>query len=122
MTDAGSVTVWIEAYVRAWNSNDPAEIGALFTDDAEYYTEPFHPPWRGRSEIVEQWLEHKDEPGETTFEWHPVVITDELGVIAGTTTYPDQTFSNLWLLKLDETGTCRHFTEWWMQHTSPPAN
>jgi len=35
VTDAGSVTVWIEAYVRAWNSNNPAEIGALFTDDAE---------------------------------------------------------------------------------------
>ena len=121
MTDAGSVTVWIEAYVRAWNSNNPAEIGALFTDDAEYYTEPFHPPWRGRPEIVAQWLEHKDEPGEATFEWHPVVITDELAVIAGTTTYPDQTFSNLWLLKLDETGTCRQFTEWWMQQTSPPA-
>jgi len=121
VTDAGSVTVWIEAYVRAWNSNDPAEIGALFTDDAEYYTEPFHPPWRGRPEIVAQWLEHKDEPGEARFEWYPVVITDELAVIAGTTTYPDQTFSNLWLLKLDETGTCRQFTEWWMQQTSPPA-
>jgi uncharacterized protein (TIGR02246 family) len=119
VTDAHSVTAWIDAYVRAWNSNDPAEIGALFTEEAEYYTEPFQPPWRGRREIVAQWLSRKDESGETTFEWRPVVVTDETAVITGTTTYPDRTFSNLWLLQLDEAGSCRHFTEWWMLHPSP---
>ena len=44
---------WIERYIGAWNSNDPDEIGALFTDDALYYTEPFTPPWRGCAEIIE---------------------------------------------------------------------
>jgi hypothetical protein len=121
VTASETVAAWIEAYVRAWNSNDPAVIGALFTDEAEYYTEPFQPPWRGRREIVAQWLTRKDEPGETTFEWRPVVTTDETAVITGTTTYPDRTFSNLWLLQLDEAGRCRHFTEWWMLHPGRPA-
>ena len=54
---------WVDGYVRAWNSNDPAAIGALFSEDAAYYTEPYRAPWRGREEIVRQWLDRKDEPG-----------------------------------------------------------
>jgi uncharacterized protein (TIGR02246 family) len=121
MTEANGVTRWVDGYVRAWNSNDPDEIGALFTDDAEYYTAPFSPPWRGREEVVAGWLGRKDEPGETTFDWHPVVVTDEVAIIQGTTTYPDQTYRNLWVIRLEADGRCREFTEWWMEQprTSP---
>ena len=114
MTVSDNLSTWIDRYVVAWNSNDPDDIGQLFSEDATYYTAPFRQPWRGRSQIVEQWLLHKDEPGETTFEWEPVVLTDELSIIQGVTTYPDETFSNLWLIRLDDAGRCREFTEWWM--------
>ena len=110
------LTAWIEGYVRAWNSNDPAAIGALFTEDASYFTEPYRPPARGRVAIVAWWLENRDEPGETTFSWEPLVVTDDLAVVTGTTTYPDHVFSNLWLIRLTPEGTCREFTEWWMEH------
>jgi len=120
MTDLSRVTAWIDGYVRAWNSNDPDEIGALFTDDAEYYTAPFRTPWRGREQIVTQWLERRDEPGETTFEWAPVSVTAELAVIQGTTTYPAQRFSNLWVIRLAADGRCREFTEWWMEQPGAP--
>jgi uncharacterized protein (TIGR02246 family) len=43
---------WIARYERAWASNDPDEIGALFSDDASYFTAPFREPWRGRQQIV----------------------------------------------------------------------
>jgi len=114
MSDADRVTAWIDGYVRAWNSNDPADIGALFTDDARYYTAPYRPPWRGRDEVIREWLARRDEPGETTFEWKPVVVTDEVAVVQGTTRYPEQTYSNLWVIRLDADGRCREFTEWWM--------
>ena len=116
MTDLASLTTWIAAYVRAWNTNDPDDIRALFTDDATYYTAPFRPPWVGREDIVEKWLERKDEPGETTFDWSPIVLTDDLAIIQGTTTYPDETFSNLWVIRLEQDGRCSEFTEWWMLH------
>ena len=69
------LTNWINGYVRAWNTNDPADIGALFTGDAEYYTTPYRPPWRGRDQIIRDWLDRADRPGETNFEWRPVVVT-----------------------------------------------
>ena len=111
---------WMAAYERAWASNDAEEIGALFTDDALYFTTPFREPWRGRQEIVDGWLDRKDEPGDWTFEWRPLVDTPELAIITGTTTYrnPPLTYSNLWVLKLGDDGRCREFTEWWMDHTA----
>ena len=38
------VRAWVDGYVEAWNSNHPAAIGALFTEDAAYYTEPYGEP------------------------------------------------------------------------------
>jgi uncharacterized protein (TIGR02246 family) len=109
---------FVEGYVRAWNSNDPAEIGALFTQDAAYYTEPYSQPWRGRDEIVRQWLDHRDEPGETEFRWQPLTVGPDVAVVQGETFYrtPPRTYSNLWVIRLDAEGRCSEFTEWWMRH------
>ena len=116
MTDKAAVSRWIDGYVRAWNTNDREHIAALFTEDAVYFTEPYHAPWKGRDQIVAGWLEKKDEPGETSFEWQPVSITDEVAVISGTTRYPENVFSNLWVIRFDPDGRCREFSEWWMEH------
>ena len=34
----------MEGYVKAWGSNDPQDIAALFTEGAEYYTAPHRDP------------------------------------------------------------------------------
>ena len=105
---------WVQAYERAWSSNEPDDIRALFTEDALYHTAPFDEPWRGHAEIVDGWLGRKDEPGDATFEWRPLVETAEVSIITGTTTYADRTYSNLWVIRLGDDGRCREFTEWWM--------
>jgi len=69
------VETWVERYIKVWNSNDPQEIGDLFTDDATYFTSPFAEPWRGRAEIVREWLARKDTPGSFTFRYE-VLATD----------------------------------------------
>ena len=109
---------WMERYERAWSSNDRDDIAALFTEDALYFTAPYEEPWRGRTAIVDGWLGRKDEPGDATFDWRPVVETPELSVVVGTTIYrePPQTYSNLWVIRLDGDNRCREFTEWWMLH------
>jgi uncharacterized protein (TIGR02246 family) len=116
MTSLDAVTAWVANYRKAWESNDPRHIGDLFTEDAAYFTEPYAKPWLGREAIVRQWLKIKDEPGSTTFEWHPVLVTEDVTIIEATTTYPKDTYSNLWVLRLDNLGQARQFTEWWMKH------
>jgi uncharacterized protein (TIGR02246 family) len=109
---------WVDGYVQAWNSNEPAEIGALFTQDAAYYTEPYSPPWHGRDQIVRRWLDRKDKPGQTEFRWHPLAVTPTVAIVQAETVYrsPPHIYSNLWVLRLDAEGRCAEFTEWWMRH------
>jgi SnoaL-like domain len=113
-------TQWMQAYERAWESNDPADIRALFTEDAVLRNEPWTEPFHGHDAIVEQWLERRDEPGNHTFEWSPLVITDDLWLVQGTTDYTDgRTYSNLWVIRPGDGGRAKEFTEWWMDQGSP---
>jgi hypothetical protein len=117
MDHRGPLSTWIDGYVKAWSSNRPDDIAALFTEDAEYLTEPYAEPWRGRDEIVRQWIENKDEPGDAEFTWEPLVETPDVAVAEGRTVYrePTRTYLNLWVIRLDADGRCRRFTEWYMK-------
>jgi uncharacterized protein (TIGR02246 family) len=118
MTDRDAVDAWVDRYVAAWQSNDPDDIGALFADDARYFTEPFRDPWVGRDAIVEGWLAIRDEPGTWTFRHETLAVADGAAFVRGRTTYesPEREYSNLWVIELDGDGRAREFTEWWMRH------
>lgn len=73
----------------------------------------------GREAIVADWLDRRDEPGETEFEYQILAVTDDVGFVQGGTTYagdPPTVYSNLWVLRLDAAGRATEFTEWWMEH------
>jgi hypothetical protein len=112
--DADAIARWVGAYERAWTSNDPAEITGLFTDDASYYTAPFRRPWVG-PDIVKEWLDRKDEPGDWAFRWELLASADDLSFVRGWTDYTDGTkYHNLWVIRLAPDGRCSEFTEWFM--------
>jgi hypothetical protein len=110
------LTGWMDRYVGAWTSNDPQEIGGLFTEDAVYYTAPWREPWVGREGIVAGWLGRKDEQGNWRFRWEPIASSDDLHFIRGWTEYLKEStrYSNLWVIRLESDGRCSEFTEWWM--------
>ena len=116
--DIAQVQQWVTGYVKAWNSNEPDDITALFTEEALYRTEPFRDPWVGHAEIVRGWLEAKDEPGETAFTYDVLAMDGDLALVKGVTTYrePPRSYSNLWEIRLEDDGRCREFVEWWMKH------
>lgn len=119
-----AVRKWVEGYRKAWLSNDPDDVRALFAEDAVYKFDPDdHEPWVGRETIVENWLKDPDTPGDHEFEWHE--LPDELGVVQGVTTYDDGkrrvVYDNLWVIDLDEEGRAREFTEWYMARRDEDA-
>ena len=115
------VQAWLDCYLAAWRSYDPDEIGDLFTEQASY---AYH-PWdtaelvmRGRSAIVENWLQDPDEPGSWTAEYSPLLVSGDRAVTTGTTRYADgDVFYNMWVLRFDG-ARCAEFVEWYM--TAPP--
>jgi hypothetical protein len=108
---------WLEGYIEAWESNDPDDIGRIFTVDAQYFTAPYRQPWSGREQIISGWLGRKDEPGDYEFEYEILGLSEDTAFIRGWTKYPKQgaEYSNLWLVRLDDQGQCYEFIEWWMQ-------
>ncbi|MFF2272368.1 nuclear transport factor 2 family protein [Agromyces sp. NPDC058136] len=114
-TPSDRTTAWVDGYLRAWRSNDPAEIGALFTDDAVYLTAPDAAPRRGRAAIVAGWVDDADAPGEWSFEWHLVHETSALAIVQGRTAYPaERDYLNLWVIRFAPDGRASEFTEWYM--------
>jgi ketosteroid isomerase-like protein len=122
--DRAAAADWVARYERAWQSNDPAHIGALFTDDATYQVTPMADAWRGREAIVKGWLDRQDDPGTWTFESDVLACEDDLAVVRGVTRYkePYPTYENLWLIRLDPDGRAREFIEFWMEHERPDAD
>ncbi len=117
MTHDG-VQAWIDAYVQAWRTYDPADIAALFTENATY---AYH-PWdegeavvRGRDAIVADWLEEQDPPDSWEAQYKPLMVEGDQAVATGTTRYAEgKTYYNLWVLRLTEGGACAEFVEWFM--------
>jgi uncharacterized protein (TIGR02246 family) len=120
MSDTKDYDAWVQRYIGAWNSNHPDEIADLFTPDAVYLPTPYTPGWRGGDEIVRQWLDRKDEPGDTRFQYEIIAATDEIGIVRGHTLYlaDEEEYFNLWEVTL-EGERCSRFVEWWVQ---PPKN
>lgn len=111
---------WIDAYLRAWSSNDVDDIHALFTADAEYTTDPWKPATVGIEAITAEWLRRRDEADDFTFRWHQLARDGALTIVQGETVYRrGVTYSNLWLVALEPDGRAAAFTEWWMDQADP---
>ena len=126
MTDSAQAQLWLDAYVRAWETYDPAAIGDLFTEDAEYRWHPWDDDdhiARGRRAIVEAWLKTRDKPGTYTGAYRPLLVHGDTVIAVGVSRYYkdasrrtlDREYHNLWVMEFDGAGKCRSYTEWFMK-------
>jgi len=112
---------WLDRYVAAWKSYDAAEIGELFSEDAEYRYHPEDEPERGRDAIVASWLDDQDEPARFDASYEVLAIDGEEHVAMGWSRYYDERgelddeYSNIYRCQFDADGRCRLFTEWWIR-------
>ena len=104
---------WLDAYVEAWRSYDPAAIGTLFAADAEYRYAPWNEPLHGRDAIVASWTADKDAPGSWEAAYAPWAVEGNRVVAIGTSRYvePARTYHNVFLIEFDDAGAATSFTE-----------
>jgi ketosteroid isomerase-like protein len=123
------VQAWLDRYVAAWETYDPAAIGDLFSEDAEYRYHPADAPVVGRTAIVRAWVEPDpatpastpDEPGTYAAHYEPYAVEGDRGVAVGWSRYwtdatravEESTYDNCFLLAFDAAGRCRSFTEFY---------
>jgi uncharacterized protein (TIGR02246 family) len=121
--DRSTVQDWLDRYIRAWESNDAATIGELFSEDATYSYGPFRDDVKGRDAIVTSWFEDPDEPGSWSAEYHPVAVEGDTAIANGRSRYfrpdgsPRTEYDNIFLIRFAEDGRCAELREWFMERT-----
>jgi hypothetical protein len=121
---------WLNRYVEAWRSYDPADISSLFSEDVAYRYHPYDDPIAGRDAVVASWLGQsasgdastRDKPGTYDAEYSPVAVDGDTVVATGTSQYreePDgpivRTYENCFIIRFDSEGRCREFTEYYLR-------
>jgi hypothetical protein len=112
---------WLDRYVEAWKSYDPQQIGALFAEDVQYRHHPQDEPVRGRTAVVNDWTEEKDDPGTYDAKYEPAAIDGDTYVARGHSDYFDDQgnlidqFLNVYFVKFNDAGEATEFTEYWIQ-------
>jgi hypothetical protein len=123
------VQVWLDRYIEAWASYDPAAIGDLFTSDAQYRFHPSDAGFVGRDAIVRSWLEPageastRDEPGTWDAHYEPFSVAGDRAVAVGWSRYYTDTskstvqnvWDNVYLLEFGADGRCSSFTEYFVE-------
>jgi hypothetical protein len=128
--DKAQVDRWLDAYVTAWKSYDRELIGALFAEDVSYRYHPYDEPVAGRAAVVAAWLGEEEHPGASavdtpgTFDaaYRTVAVDGDVAVATGSSTYltepggaVDEVFDNCFVMRFDQAGRCREFTEWYIR-------
>jgi uncharacterized protein (TIGR02246 family) len=119
--DRASVRRWLDAYVRAWQSYDPAAIADLWTEDA-LWIHPFGVRARGREAITAEWLSEKHLDAGVGYDgnYEPIAIDSPFVVTHGRTRFFDPRtgatrteYDNVWVLRFVPDGRCAEFHEWY---------
>ena len=118
--DIDALGSWMEAYGRAWISNDPADVAALFTEDAVYHYGPYGEPSRGRDAIVERWVSDPMGQHDIRFHSEPLAVAGDLGVghwsvsfVRAANPSVRTEIDGILVLRFDEDGGCREHREWY---------
>ena len=121
---------WLDRYVAAWRSYDPADIAALFSDDVAYRYHPHDEPVLGRDAVVASWLGEPSSAGASTRDapdtyeaaYAPVAVDGDVVVATGTSRYREtpggpvvRIYDNCFVMRFDGQGRCREFTEYYLR-------
>jgi ketosteroid isomerase-like protein len=116
-----TVSAWLAAYIKAWQSYDPTSIRALFAEDATYAYNPWDEPLQGREAILRSWLDEPDAPESWSAHYEPLAVDGNIAVATGDTRYfaadgsVSKEFCNCYVIEFDSGGCATSFTEWYMQ-------
>jgi ketosteroid isomerase-like protein len=127
MASREDVQRWVAGYEAAWRAAGSDGLPALFAEEARYLQSPYAEPITGIAAISEMWEAERDGPDEVfTIETETVAVEGDTAVVRALVRYGDplqHEYSDLWLLRFDDSGRCSSFEEWayWPERPWTPA-
>lgn len=111
------VEEWAERYARAWEEADDNAVGALFTEDATYRSDPFKEPYRGRDGIRRYWREVTATQANVEVAVGRTLAIESRALVEWWTQMDSDgtpvTLPGALILDFDERGLCRALREYW---------
>lgn len=116
---------WLDAYGRAWESQDPVLTRDLFTEDAVYCENPFDEPLRGRGAIERYAAEAAGAQENVAFRYQVLALTEGGGIARWGAAFRrvpsgvEVELDGIFLVSLNSEGLCSRFEEWWHRRETP---
>lgn len=111
------VEEWAERYARAWEEADDNAVGALFTEDATYRSDPFKEPYKGRDGIRRYWREVTATQANVEVAVGRTLAIESRALVEWWTQMDSDgtpvTLPGALILDFDERGLCRALREYW---------
>lgn len=111
------VEEWAERYARAWEEADDNAVGALFTEDATYRSDPFKEPYKGRDGIRRYWREVTATQANVEVAVGRTLAIESRALVEWWTQMDSGgtpvTLPGALILDFDERGLCRALREYW---------
>jgi hypothetical protein len=110
---------WLDAYGRAWETQDPRAVAALFTEEATYQETPFVGPLRGRSAIAAYWSHATGSHTNVHFGYEVLTLDENNGIAHWWCSFlrPPGTaplkLDGIFVLQFEGSGRCKSLREWW---------
>jgi ketosteroid isomerase-like protein len=111
------VEEWAERYAGAWEEADDNAVGALFTEDATYRSDPFKEPYSGRDGIRRYWREVTATQANVEVVVGRTLASESRALVEWWTQMDSDgtpvTLPGALILDFDERGLCRALREYW---------
>jgi ketosteroid isomerase-like protein len=110
---------WLDAYGRAWESNDPDAVMQLFTEDARYYETPFDEPFQGSEGVRSYWAGATGSQRDISFSYEVLATLPHRGIARWSAEFTRLAsgkrvnLDGVFVLDFAEDGRCRALREWW---------
>jgi hypothetical protein len=123
--DHDRLSSWLERFGHAWETRDPEQAAALFSEDGSYRETPFDDPLIGTDEIRSHWSRLPRAREDISFTYEILAVTEPWGLAHwhGSYTPVDREvrleLDGILQVSLDADGRCRDFREWSNRHEDP---
>jgi len=107
---------WVEELRQAWESGDPRQAGALFSENAVYHSHPFRLPLRGRQAIEDYWADATADQANVRVAMGRPMLDGNRAAVEWWTVMVERGIqtTDAGVLILDfEDGRCRRLREYW---------
>jgi predicted SnoaL-like aldol condensation-catalyzing enzyme len=114
--DRDAAAAFVDSYGRTWEGWDVESFAALYSDGVVYVAHP-QETITGRKALCAYFVKEQDEQGEVSVRMgKPVIDGDRVAAefwVTATKGAEESAFTGCFIARLDETGLCTYFREYW---------